>query len=205
MFENVLTSEQMELAERLLPHCQQFYMVGGTALALHIGHRRSLDFDLASCEPLKPFDIERNLMANGLAVERVTTASADEFSVFINGIRVTFLSFPFEVRHDLLWQRGKISLPDLPSLAAMKAYALGRRSKWKDYVDLYFVLKYHLDMETLIEKAEEIFASHFNARLFREQLCYFEDIDYSEDVEYLASAPLKDEIRQFLEKVATAI
>jgi len=177
MFENVLTSEQMELAERLLPQCHRFYMVGGTALALHIGRRRSLDFDLASRKPLKPFDLERGLMAHGFALERVATATADEFSVFIEGIRVTFLSFPFEVRHDLLWPRGKISPPDIPSPAAMKAYALGRRGEWKDYADLYFVLKFKLDTETLIEKAEEIFTGHFNARLFREQLCYFEDID----------------------------
>lgn len=205
MFENVLTSEQTELAERLLPHCNRFYIVGGTALALLIGHRRSLDFDLASREPLKPFDIERSLMAKGFAIERVMTATADEFSVFIEGIRVTFLFFPFDVKHDLLWQRGDISLPDITSLAAMKAYALGRRSKWKDYVDIYFILKFKLDVETLIAKAAEIFTSHFNARIFREQLCYFEDIDYSEDVEYTGAAPPRDEIRRFLEKVATAI
>ena len=34
-----------------------------------------------------------------------------------------------------------INIPDLPTLAAMKTYALGRRGKWKDYVDLYFIIK----------------------------------------------------------------
>ena len=87
----------------------------------------------------------------------------------------------------------------------MKAYALGRRSKWKDYVDLYFLLKFKLSMEELIEKAKEIFSSHFNSKLFRGQLCYFDDIDYSEAVEYIDSAPSDNEVREFLAGTAVRI
>jgi len=87
----------------------------------------------------------------------------------------------------------------------MKAYALGRRSKWKDYVDLYFLLKFKLSMEELIEKAKEIFSSHFNSKLFREQLCYFDDMDYSEAIEYIDYAPSDQEVREFLTGTAVRI
>ena len=205
MFENVLTKEQMALAERLLPQIEGFYLAGGTALALQIGHRRSLDFDLASSKQISPFDLERKLINRGFAIQKIFTATNDEFSVLIHATRVTFFSFPFNIKHRITWQRGQITLPEIIELGAMKAYALGRRSKWKDYVDLYFLLKFKLSMEELVEKAKEIFSSHFNSKLFREQLCYFEDIDYSETIEYVDYAPEDNQIRKFLEAIAIRI
>lgn len=67
-------------------------------------------------------------------------------------------------------------MPDLISLAAMKAYSLGRRSKWKDYVDLYFIIKGYFSVREISEKAREIFGGGFNERLFREQLCVATEI-----------------------------
>jgi len=205
MFENVLTTEQMVLAERLFPETEDFYLAGGTALALQIGHRRSLDFDLASSKQIAPFDLERKLIKLGFEIQNVFTVTGDEFSVLIDEIRVTFFSFPFDVKHEVTWKGAHLTLPGIIELAAMKAYALGRRSKWKDYVDLYFLLKFKLNMEELIGKAHEIFSSHFNSKIFREQLCYFDDIDYSETIEYINRAPDDKEIKEFLEAIAVRI
>ncbi len=195
----------MALAERLLPHLGSFYLVGGTALALQLGHRRSLDFDLACYKQVRPFDIERKLLSLGFSIQSVFTASSDDFSVLIEGTRVTFFSFPFDIDHNITWEKGQITLPGLIELGAMKAYALSRRSKWKDYVDLYFLFNFKITLHQLIEKAKEIFLSHFNSKLFREQLCYFEDIDHSETVEYIDYAPQDREIKEFLQGIAVKL
>ena len=92
MFENVLTSEQLDLAERLLPDMTSYYLAGGTALALLLGHRRSIDFDLASSSPISPFDLERQLIKLEFDIQSVFTATNDEFSVLLNGVRVTFFN-----------------------------------------------------------------------------------------------------------------
>jgi len=205
MIESVLTMEQSALAEKLLPAIKGFYLVGGTALALQIGHRRSVDFDLASPKAISPFNLERHLISKGFQIQQTFTATADEYSALIQETRITFFYFPFEIEHPLLWDKGKITLPTIKDLGAMKAYALGRRSKWKDYVDLYFILKFHLQLDHLIQRAKDIFSGHFNSKLFREQLCYFDDMDYSESVEYLGHAPEDDEVKGFLEKIAVAI
>jgi len=57
----------------------------------------------------------------------------------------------------------------------MKAFALGRRAKWKDYVDLYFILKNHYSLSQLADRTFEIFGSLFSEKLFRQQLsgCFF--------------------------------
>ena len=94
-------------------------------------------------------------------------------------------------------------MPSLISLAAMKAYALGRRSKWKDYVDLYFLLTRYFSLSEVVEKSIELFGDLFSEKLFRAQLSYFADIDYTERVDYLiASPPLDDEIKDTLTRIA---
>jgi len=205
MNENVLTKEQRSLAGKLFPEIKDFYLAGGTALALQIGHRRSIDFDLASRQPIEPFDLERHLISKGFQIQRTFTATGDEYSALIHETKITFFYFPFDVQHPLSWEKRKITLPSIKDLGAMKAYALGRRSKWKDYVDLYFILKFHLQLEDLLQRTKSIFLGHFNSKLFREQLCYFEDMDYSESIQYLEHAPSDEEVKDFLEKTAVAI
>ena len=205
MNENVLTKEQRALAGKLFPEIKDFYLAGGTALALQIGHRQSVDFDLASRQPIEPFDLERHLISRGFQIQRTFTATGDEYSALIHETKITFFYFPFDVQHPLSWEKGEITLPSIKDLGAMKAYALGRRSKWKDYVDLYFILKFHLQLEDLLQRTKTIFSGHFNSKLFREQLCYFEDMDYSESIQYLEHTPSDEEVKSFLEEIAVSI
>ena len=205
MLEDFLTPAQLSLARKLFPKLQEFYLAGGTALALQIGHRRSVDFDLASAVPLRTFDLERRIMSEGFKIQSVFTATGDEFSILIEEAKLTFFYFPFAIHPKILWQTGRIKLPEIDELGAMKAYALGRRSQWKDYVDLFFLLKFKLSIDEIIAKAKDLFSSHFNTKLFREQLCYFEDIDSSETIDYIDYAPETGEIKSFLEDIAIRI
>jgi hypothetical protein len=68
------------------------------------------------------------------------------------------------------------------------------RAKWKDYVDLYFVMKKCGGAAGIINKAGEIFGSEFNEKIFRTQLTYFKDIDYSEEIMYMPGFKVDDEI-----------
>ena len=78
MYENILTPAQINLAETLMPSIESFYLAGGTGLALQIGHRRSVDFDLVSYNQIKPLDLERMLLKNGFKIQNVFTATGDE-------------------------------------------------------------------------------------------------------------------------------
>ena len=96
-------------------------------------------------------------------------------------------------------------MPNLLDLSAMKAYALGRRSKWKDYVDLYFILKDYFTIKQISDRTTDLFGQLFSEKLFRAQLSYFDDIDYSEAIEYLVQPIHVDEIKTFLIDKATDI
>ena len=69
MHEEILSAAQMALAETVLADFPNFYPSGGTALALRIGHRKSIDFDLATSAEIKPKAILRSLQCKGLVPE----------------------------------------------------------------------------------------------------------------------------------------
>jgi len=75
----------------------------------------------------------------------------------------------------------------------MKAFALGRRAKWKDYVDLYFIIKDHFSISEISKRGNEIFRGEFNEKLFRSQLAYFDDINYSETIIFMPGFEIDDE------------
>jgi hypothetical protein len=85
----------------------------------------------------------------------------------------------------------------------MKAFALGRRAKWKDYVDLYFILKDYYSFQEIAEVATVLFGDQFSEKLFKMQLGYFKGINYDEEVSYLIpNPPSEEEIQSFLINVS---
>ncbi|MCD6152547.1 MAG: nucleotidyl transferase AbiEii/AbiGii toxin family protein [Syntrophobacterales bacterium] len=202
MHDNILTNEQRNLLPLIKAFSKDYYLVGGTAIALHIGHRRSIDFDLFTGIDIKRRSIRDRIEKDGFAIESVLYEAFDQLHVIVNSVKITFFNFPYGVQHPIDFE-GIIRIPALLDLAAMKTYALGGRAKWKDYVDLYFILKDYHDLKKISSRAAEIFGNSFNAKLFREQLCYFDDIDYSEKIEYVGEEIDDETIKMFLRNIAT--
>ena len=198
----VLTDKQRELLPLIKSFSGDFYMVGGTAIALHIGHRRSIDFDLFTPEPIKRKSIKYQIKKSNYSLDRIVHEASEQMHLIINSIKVTFYSFPHEIEN-LVYFEDIIKIPSLLDLAAMKAYALGGRAKWKDYVDLYFILKSYYALDQISERSKSIFKGFFNEKLFRQQLCYFKDIDYSESIEFIGEEISEDEIKEFLIDAST--
>jgi hypothetical protein len=196
MHRKILTKNQFELLPYINKFQRKFYLVGGTAIALHLGHRRSLDFDLFCKNSLGKPQIKQKLQQIPYRQIKLFE-DVDQIHIIINDIKITFFYYPFLIEHNI-WFDHVISMPTLLTLASMKAYALGRRAKWKDYVDLYFILRDHYTIEEISGEGINNFRDLFSEKLFREQLAFHKDIDYSEPIEYLIPAPSDDDIRQFL-------
>ena len=202
MHSEVLTEQQRDLLPLIRSFSNDYYLVGGTAIALNIGHRRSIDFDLFTNLDIKRKSIRNLIEKSGFAVDNLLYEAFDQVHLIVNSVKITFFNFPHEIVHPIDFD-GIIRIPTLLDLAAMKTHALGGRAKWKDYVDLYFIFKNHHDLKEVSDRAAEIFGAYFNEKLFREQLCFFDDIDYSEKVEYVGDEINEEEIRDFLVNIAT--
>jgi Nucleotidyl transferase AbiEii toxin, Type IV TA system len=195
MHYEALTKQGAALFPRLSAF-PDFYLAGGTALALQIGHRVSVDFDFFSSDP-----IPHSLL---LKAKRVFEASSveplinnpDELTVLVDDMKLTFLAYPFPVIAPLV-SAGGLHLLSVTEIAATKAYSIGRRGTYKDYVDLYAIVKHrHATLAEIIAMAERKFEAQFNSRLFAEQLLFMDDIgDYR--IEFLGAPTTPTKILTF--------
>src|SRR5690606_18198394 len=127
MHPEILNSEQKKLLPVLSQFKREYYLVGGTAVALHIGHRESVDFDLFKEKAIRKQDLFSKLKNVNY---KITFSDYNQINMLANGVKITFFLFPYKVPvTDSLDDFFK--MPDLLTLAAMKAFALGRRAKWK--------------------------------------------------------------------------
>lgn len=205
MYKKVLNKEQLSILPLIKEFKKDFYLVWWTAIALNLLHRKSIDFDLFSNKQLKLNSITNKILKSWYKIEHTLVSNKDELTLIISWVKITFLYFPFEINYNNFLIEKIIKSPDLLTLSSMKAYAIWRRSKWKDYVDIYFLLRKGYSIEEISQKASSIFNWAFEEKLFREQLCYFEDIDYSEEVEYLGEKIDDEEIKKYLCEIATKL
>ena len=203
MFKNILTANQLKLLPLVREFSRDYYLVGGTAIALHLGHRRSIDFDLFTSGRLKKQSIKRTIDRHQCPVSEVLFEDSEQLHLVVHDVKLTFFSYPYQIDAPVDFEQ-IIHMPDLLTLAAMKAYALSSRAKWKDYVDLYILLRDHFSLAQISEKSKDLFGVYYNEKLFREQLCYFQDVDHSEKVDFVVQAVSDEEIKQFLTDIATA-
>lgn len=198
MHSEVLDKKRQEIFV-LLKDFPDFYLARGTALALQIGHRISIDFDLFSKKEIPKSLLTKVKKTFADYEASVSVNDPGELTVFINDVKLTFLKYPFLVLKKLVDVQG-IKLLDVSEIAATKAYAIGRRGSYKDYVDLYFIFKEnHISLADILELSKRKYKNEFNARLFLEQLLYLEDIK-DEKIIFLKKEINRDQLKSFLIK-----
>lgn len=198
MYQEAINSKRQEIFQKL-KNFPQFYLVGGTALALQIGHRMSDDFDLFSDK-----DIPADLLGE---VEKIFKNSkitiiinhSEQLSFIVNETKVGFVKYPFSLISDLT-EYQEVKMSKISEIAAIKAYTIGRRATYKDYIDLYFIFsEKHSSLLDVIETSKEKFKENFDPRLFLEQLVYLEDIQ-EEPIQFLKKKPSKKELEIFFQE-----
>ncbi len=168
-----------ETRRRLLPKIakagEAFYLAGGTALALQLGHRDSIDFDFFSPEPFDTRQLfqkcERIFAGNSLLK---TQEETNTLSLSISEeVRLSFFGYPYELLEPLI-QTEQMSLASPLDIGVMKLSAITSRSTLKDYVDLYFILQTS-SLGDLLAGANKKFPS-LDQNLILKSLVYFADI-----------------------------
>ena len=154
-----------------LPNVSELRLVGGTALALHIGHRKSVDLDLfGSFAENMSF---RSLLLNaGYAADGSETGTVQTLKV--NGVKVDFVNYPYPWLNEGVSEDG-MTLADIRDIAAMKLSAAANRGRKKDFVDIAFLLD-KFSIEDLFDLYQRKFSvSEYSFAL--RGLTYFDDAE----------------------------
>lgn len=158
MFADCLTKQTLENVATLshIPFVKKYYLAGGTAVALNLGHRLSVDLDFFSPTPEKP-----TLIASALAnAGNLDIFQNDEgtFNGSLNGVKLSFFLYPYRLLQDTDRFEG-LSVAAFPDLVCMKLDAIASRGTKRDFVDLYFLLQ-----KSNIDDALELFMKKFTTQ-----------------------------------------
>lgn len=170
----VLPSPARTVLARLGPPVTKrgFYMAGGTALALQLGHRRSVDFDW-----FREANIEDPVaLARELDVE-VRSTSENTLHAVAEGVRISCFRYPYALLQPLV-PAGDLgcSLAPIADIAAMKLAAISQRGSRRDYHDVVAIGRAGLDLAGMLEGFRSKFSIRDVGHVLA-ALAWFDDAD----------------------------
>ena len=178
-----VTPETLELLNKLMQDklLSSFVLVGGTALALQIAHRRSIDIDLFSKKPFNETELSDYLKTTYKFILDFTAKNTLKGE--INGIKVDFITHSYRDAIKPLTIEG-VRMASLEDIAAMKLNAIiGSGSRVKDFVDMAY-LSSHLSLKKMIQ-AYAVKYSENNPIMALKALNFHNDINFKEPVQLL--------------------
>ena len=197
---DILDDQRSSLLPLVRGFKSRFYLAGGTALALQIGHRDSIDFDFFSPESFDTAELfaECEKVFAGHVLKK-TQDERDTLSILVDNIvSISFLGFPYPLIESLVVTEN-LDLASTTDIGCMKLSAITSRSAMKDYVDLYFILQ-SVPLSKLLDSTATKFAT-LDRNLILKSLVYFEDIK-PEAIRFMPGHELLlDEIKGFLQKL----
>lgn len=171
------------------------YLAGESALALHLGHRRSYDFDFFSGNSIRAELVEKQLSEIGQFTDAQLIPPHTILGKF-NGVKFSLFQYPYPMIKPYT-RFGNISLASVADIAAMKLSSVSGRATKRDYVDLY-IISQRYSLEQILLWYEQKFGLLSNNKyvIFR-ALGFFEDAESDEMPEMLVPAEWK-EVKEFL-------
>ncbi|MDF1497961.1 MAG: nucleotidyl transferase AbiEii/AbiGii toxin family protein [Patescibacteria group bacterium] len=199
MYEKVINTKTKCVLESLdkIEIIKDFYLAGGTALALQLGHRKSIDLDLFSKNDF--FTKELKTILTQIGKLKVYSEEKRTLNASINGVKISFLGYKYKMLFPLIKYGKNLKLASAQDIACMKIDAISSRGSKKDFIDLYFLLKKYSLKEILSffdKKYKEIKYSQLH---ILKSLIYFQDAEQDPMPLMLESADW-DKIKKELRK-----
>jgi Nucleotidyl transferase AbiEii toxin, Type IV TA system len=154
-----------------------FYLGGGTAIAIRLGHRQSVDFDWFTPSALEdPMGFAGALRAEGVAIETTSTAPGT-LHARVQGVRCSFLSYRYPLLEPAsTWTSYACELASLSDLACMKLAAVAQRGARKDFLDVFALVQQGFTLAQMLELYRRKYAIDDVGHVLA-GLCYFDDAE----------------------------
>ena len=163
-----------ELRSRKLEFLNQFYLSGGTALSLQLGHRESEDLDFFSETDFETLIIEQELEKVGKLESRETFKNT--LNCVLRGVKLQFLGYPYPLLEPFVGFE-ELRLSSVIDIACTKLQTIGARGSKKDFIDLYIIFETYTLQELLDLMKRKYVNTDFSLTHILKSLIYFEDAE----------------------------
>ncbi|MBU0975075.1 nucleotidyl transferase AbiEii/AbiGii toxin family protein [Patescibacteria group bacterium] len=164
--------EKLQSKNNHFKFLNNFYLSGGTALSLQIGHRESEDLDFFNKNQFNPELLQRELLPLGKLEE--TELASGTLNTFVDNVKLQFLEYPYEmIKPTVQWDN--IALSSIEDIACTKLQTIGMRGSKKDFIDLYFLLDKFLLPELFELLDRKYLETDYSKTHILKSLVYFED------------------------------
>lgn len=177
MFEKVISRHRKTLLELLVRKdiLRNFYLAGGTAAALQLGHRLSEDFDFFTQDEFDTFDMIQNL--GQLGTFTPTGESRGTLHGILKETKLTFLKYKYPLLYPTKSFCG-CQVADLKDIALMKMTAISSRGSKKDFIDLFLITKEIISLSSLLDLFDKKYKNvNYSKYHLIKSIGYFEDAD----------------------------
>lgn len=175
---DILTDAQREVIAHLgkaLAHTD-FYLAGGTAVALQLGHRSSMDLDWFVDKLGDPEILFRRLTSCDIDFE-VQSVSPETVYIKVNTIEASFMGYDYPlIQPKVFWPEYGIHLAGLDDIACMKLSAIALRGSRKDFVDLHYLITHIRSLEDYLQLYVKKYKNRDIGHVIR-SLVYFADAE----------------------------
>jgi hypothetical protein len=166
-----------------------FFLVGGTALSLQLGHRVSHDIDLFTRDDINTEEILDLLNRDYNGDYQIHNIQKMILQISINDIKIDFVKYDYNLIEDIKSEEG-ISFLGIKDISAMKLMAIANRgAQAKDFIDIYYLLK-EMELKDMFEYYRQKF-NQSDINPVKRSLVYFDDITENN---WLSVKLLKDEL-----------
>lgn len=175
---------------------EKYVLVGGSALSMHLCHRKSEDLDFFTYED--SFDKQEIFeYIKKFENKEILNQTDEQVDLLLDGVKVTFFNAQWAFLKPMKIE--KFNLSSLEAIAAMKIHVLFLRAKYRDYYDIYFLVKKSMSLRKMFECSLDVLEG-INFKLFSVALVYTDDIE-DDNIEYLEPVEdlSKEEIRDFFQ------
>jgi hypothetical protein len=181
---DILPASQRHLWDELVGVPSEFVLYGGTAIALHLGHRESADFDFFGDCNFDPAELLAGVPF--MKGAKIIQHEANTLTGIVDrggAVNVSFFGVPEipRLQTPLESADNKLKVASLLDLAGMKAAVVQRRAEARDYIDVdALIMDGNIDLSTALAAGRAIYGAQFNPEITLKALCFFDDGNLSQ-------------------------
>lgn len=185
MHTECLTSAAFKILKLLKApvRAHQFVLAGGTAIALHLGHRKSVDFDFFTERTFSTDKVFQEIRRLGFEVKTLQEEKGT-LTITADGVKISLFHYPYPLLEKKADLNG-IPVAGLIDIASMKLLAITQRGAKRDFVDLYFILQDIPFTKAGGNMIKRFGADRINPLVIGKSLVYFNDAESDPEPDYL--------------------